>query len=89
MFWLAGPGEWGPASVGAILLMPILDVTVGANFVVIPHNKSSATIPIFVTPNWNTTIFDSTADRTPDTAKIYFGASAQGAAPQVTWRVAE
>ena len=69
--------------------MPTLDVAVDADFVVISHNKNSLTIPIFLTPNWNTTIFDSTDERTLDTAKFYFGSSAQGSLPQVKWRVAE
>lgn len=69
--------------------MAVESVAVGANFVVVTHGKNNAAIPIFATANWNTTIYDSTSERTADTAKLYFGTSAEGAAPQVTWRIVE
>ena len=70
-------------------IMPIQNVPVNDQFVVIAHNKNNIAIPIFLTATWNTTVFDSTPDRTANTARFYFGSSAQGTNPQVAWRVAE
>lgn len=69
--------------------MPIQDITIGANSATITHNMNDVDIPLFVTPNWNTTVFDSTVDRTVNTAKVYFGSEAQGTAPQIVWRVVD
>ena len=69
-------------------IMPIQNVDDGAFYIDIQHNQNDSELPIFLTPNWNTTINDSTSERTANSARFYFGSQASGLNNQVMWKIA-
>jgi len=84
-----GFGSQAPANANVFWeasIMPIKNITVGDQFAVVTHNENDIAVPIFATANWNTSIFDSTPDRTLNSATLYFGSSASGTTPQIAWR---
>lgn len=83
-------GSQAPSNASVIWeasIMPIQTIADGDLSAVINHNMNDSAIPIFVTANWNTTIFDSTVDRTTNTATVYFGSQASGSGNQIMWRI--
>lgn len=78
-----------PASADAVIYweafasMPTVSVTQDEISVVITHSQNDIAVPLFVTPNWNTTVWDSTADRTADTATVFFSSPAPASAELV------
>jgi hypothetical protein len=67
--------------------MPVDNVTENAVSHLVTHNKNNSAIPIFATPTWSTTAWDSTSDRAANTATIYFSTPAPSGA-KLFWRTA-
>lgn len=67
-------------------IMPIQNVANGDQYIDIQHNLGDAAIPLFLTPNWNTTLFDSIPDRSLNSARFYFGSQAVGSGNQIMWK---
>lgn len=83
-----------PAVAGAIIYwkavvgMASLAVVAGATSALITHNSNDASIGIFATPSWNTAVWDSTADRTVNTATLKFSTPVPAGGGILLWEPA-
>ena len=68
--------------------MPSATVTAGSTSYAITHSANDATKPIFVTPSWNTTVWDYVPSRTADTATVYFSTPAPVGDGTIRWKTA-
>lgn len=69
-------------------IMPVDQVTTDALTHVISHYRGVDDVGLFFTPNWPTIVWDSTSDRTTDTATVYFSQPAPANAT-LTWRAVD
>jgi hypothetical protein len=83
-----------PAPVGGLLYwegladMPFEAVSAGATSVLITHNENDLTKPIFVMTTWNTTAWDSVADRNLNDATVKFSTPAPVGGGVALWKTA-
>lgn len=68
--------------------MPIDQVNPGDFMHTIYHGRGNNDLPLFFTPNWPSVVWDSTPDRTNDTALVYFSQPAPVNA-FLMWRAGE